>query len=364
MARRRLGFTLIELLVVIAIIAILIGLLLPAVQKVREAANRIKCTSNLKQIGLATLNYESAYGGLPYDGITANNSQYPYIPYVAGYVASAGDQSGTQGRCSTLVNILPFIEQANVGKLYWYGLDWADPNNVASGVLTTRISIYRCPSDVAADSVSYTAKWYIGGNIAFWFNTTTLAYGKTSSGTVTGEPSSYAPIAQIKTTKNSAGAEIAFTNPNVTIPWAGFGSKGAMRQNILTKILEISDGTSNTTMFSEAAGRDMQWVNGTMLPFPNVTGPIWADSDNRITVTGTAPTATTEKASNASAGTATGTCVMNCDNQNGDIYSFHTGGANICFADGSVRFVQRSIDLNTLAALVTKAGGEINTGGY
>ena len=93
---------------------------------------------------------------------------------------------------------------------------------------------------------------------------------------------------------------------------------------------------------------------GTRLDGSGNTGPIWADSDNRITVTGTEPDGknTTVKFGN-------GPCVMNCNNQQGDVYSFHIGGANVAFADGSVRFVSQSIDINTLVSLVTKGGGEV-----
>jgi prepilin-type N-terminal cleavage/methylation domain-containing protein len=112
------AFTLIELLVVIAIIAVLIGLLLPAVQKIREAANRMSCTNNLKQLGLAALNYESTFGGLPFNAITKNNNQQPFIPYVQGTVPAPGNTSGTQGRCSGLVPLLPFVEQNNILPVY------------------------------------------------------------------------------------------------------------------------------------------------------------------------------------------------------------------------------------------------------
>src|SRR5262245_44519527 len=102
------GFTLIELLVVIAIIAILIGLLLPAVQKIREAANRITCTNNLKQIGLGMHNYESTFGGLPPSRTTGAVSTAPYFPYSHSWT----------------VALLPYIEQTNSFNLYDYKADW------------------------------------------------------------------------------------------------------------------------------------------------------------------------------------------------------------------------------------------------
>src|SRR5579863_10013670 len=106
-----LAFTLVELLVVIAIIAVLIGLLLPAVQKVREAAARIQCANNLKQIGLGTLDYESAQGGLPPSRTTGGVATAPFFPYQHSWTAA----------------LLPYIEQTAAFSLYNYKANWNDP---------------------------------------------------------------------------------------------------------------------------------------------------------------------------------------------------------------------------------------------
>jgi prepilin-type N-terminal cleavage/methylation domain-containing protein/prepilin-type processing-associated H-X9-DG protein len=366
-ASRRTGFTLIELLVVIAIIAILIGLLLPAVQKVREAAARIKCTSNLKQLGLAAHNYASAYDSkFPHNAITKNNSQYPFIPYQSGYVATPGNLGGTQGRCSGLVPLLPYVEQNNIYPIYTFGADWSDPVN--TNALLINFALFRCPSSTSPDApvTPYATTYITPGNDAFAPPTANgskvnIKGGKvypTLPSTSTGWTADYTGCTQVKTTKDSTGAEIAFANPIVAaaVPWAGYGSKGAMRQNAPTPMNDTinGDGLSNTALYSEAAGRAQQCYTGRVCgPYDatSITGPIWADSDNRITVTGTS--------ADGKSAFGSGPCAMNCNNLQGDIYSFHTGGANICFADGSVHFVRDSIALPVLAALVTKAGGEI-----
>jgi prepilin-type N-terminal cleavage/methylation domain-containing protein/prepilin-type processing-associated H-X9-DG protein len=364
---RRQAFTLIELLVVIAIIAILIGLLLPAVQKVREAANRTQCTNNLKQMGLAALNFESANGALPYNAITKNNEQPPYIPYQAGYVAAPGNQGGTQGRCSILVTILPYVEQSTIASQYTFGLDWSDPAN--ANVIQLSLKLYKCPSaNTSTTPISYQSKatnYISGGNASFappngLGSSTNINGGAvypTTKCTPVGWVADYAGIGQVKTNKDAIGEEDGYANPLVAAawPWPGFGAKGATRQNGLTRILEITDGTSQTTLISEVGGRDQLCTTGNSCQaWPagsDYTGAIWADSDNRITVTGTDGTGL--------GSVGTGPCAINCSNQSGDVYAFHTGGANIGFADGSVKFVSGSVTVTILAALVTKGGGEV-----
>ncbi len=365
--RRSQGFTLIELLVVIAIIAVLIGLLLPAVQKVREAAARTQCINNLKQLGLACQNYaEPNNQCFPWNAITKNNEQPWYIPWNQLTVPTAGQASGTQGRCSVLVTLLPYIEQGNFAPIYTFNLDWADPANQTPTIINTLIKTYRCPSDRATTApftYSTNATNYIsGGNNSFAppnapgssTNVLGAAVYPTTKCTPSGTVSSYSSLCQVKTNKNASNAETGYTNALVAaaLVWAGNGSHGAMEQNGPTSIYEIKDGLSNTTLFSEAAGRDWQFTQGNVqTPLPaGTTGPIWCDSDNRLTITGT---------NGDGSANANGPCAINCNNQSGDIYSFHPGGANIVFADGSVRFVSETVPITLLASLVTKAGSEI-----
>ncbi|MGH7442271.1 MAG: DUF1559 domain-containing protein, partial [bacterium] len=214
--RRRLAFTLIELLVVIAIIAILIGLLLPAVQKVREAANRAQCINNLKQLGLAAQNHADTMSGLPY---------CPYNPTATGAVAWVGTKPWTQTHGWT-VEILPYIEQQNVYNIYKLNAVWTGAANKPA--IAAQIKVFVCPS---APGSSPAAR-YIGNNRG--------------------------PLDYIAHHVLSAAAK----------PYVGFvvhadpTGIGPLGENIRRRITDITDGTSNTILLAECAGRNQHWTMG------------------------------------------------------------------------------------------------------
>ena len=287
---RRRGFTLIELLVVIAIIAVLVGLLLPAVQKVREAAARIKCQNNLKQVALALLHHENAYGYFP-EGYRFTTPTRSFVP-----------------------PLLPFIEQANIR--YDKDKDWDHPVNQVWAQV--QIPLLYCPS--------------APGN-----------YDRVDAGVA------FRPAVSDYTVYHGV-------NPGycLLVGWPLYNPPA--ENGIMTprpcRMIEITDGTSQTLLVVENGGRPELWRMGrrvTGVGSPSAGG--WADPNVEIALDGSDTLLTT-------LGQGLGPCVMNCTNDN-EMYSFHPGGANIAFGDGSVKFIRETIKNTTFAALVTKAAGDI-----
>jgi prepilin-type N-terminal cleavage/methylation domain-containing protein/prepilin-type processing-associated H-X9-DG protein len=305
MSVRRSAFTLIELLVVIAIIAILIGLLLPAVQKVREAAARMSCSNNLKQFGLAMHNYASA-----------NDSKFPSTRFA----------NGADAKWKAWTPIaLAYVEQDNTGRLWNDSLKWNAGTNLVQS--QSRFKLFTCPS--APDSRLNATSGPLAG----------LTLGAND----------YLVPHQIRR---------RFYQANNILPLPPADQLGALQNGSATPILAISDGTSNTVMILEDAGRGSHYLlgraTGTVVPSGDGFG--WADPDSVSgSIDGTNPTTGAINSGSAFAG---GTCVMNCNNDS-EPYSFHTGGVNACFADGSVRFVRQSIAPASWAAIITRDYGDL-----
>jgi prepilin-type N-terminal cleavage/methylation domain-containing protein len=313
--RFREAFTLIELLVVIAIIAVLIGLLLPAVQKVRESAARMSCQNNMKQLGLGLHNYSSAYGYFPPGALRAPNTG----TVTAFYQRFGVTRNGV--RHNWAVFVLPYMEQDNVFRLYTLNEDWAAAANDTARA--TPLKIMNCPSTPGGMQV-FTRSVSIPSGAGGGTRTITIASGD------------YAPNNGYDSALETAGLVDPCPNRN-----------GVLDVNVSLSIPEIRDGTSNCLLLSEDAGRPNRWQAGKLtVPNGQLDGG-WADHDNEYITHGF----------NA-AGTANpGPCHTNCTNNN-EVYSFHSGGANHVFGDGSVRFIRASMDIRQFVKLLTFAGQE------
>ena len=315
--RRAAGFTLIELLVVIAIIAILIGLLLPAVQKVREAANRAKCQNHLKQWGLAMHNYHDANGKLVY------GSRLP---------------AGTTNRQSWAPQLWPYIEQDNLLRQYNLNVGfYLAPNTVTSSLnspMATPVPIYYCPSDRGAPAYAQGDQyWRVRGSYA-------VNWGPLPFQTV---PSMPVP---------TVAAPFGFTD---------YFSRHLARETRLTDIL---DGTSNTLLMSEKIMHPQDNVFDHRGDFLNDDGGgnifTTLDTPNNGIDAMKFPQYCTPTR-DLPCTTATGSGSRFAMRQSAR--SRHPGGVNCLLGDGSIRFLTNNVSLATWQALSTMNGGEIIDGG-
>jgi prepilin-type N-terminal cleavage/methylation domain-containing protein/prepilin-type processing-associated H-X9-DG protein len=303
----RRGFSLIELLVAVAIIAVLVGLLLPAVQKVREAAQRAKCQNHLKQIALAAHSYHGTHGTFP-----------------AGFTTTGGRAR------SWAVLLAPYYEHETLPQR------WLTTNPAQGGrsaLQATILPVLVCPADALPDPPQY--EQHPPGTAAF------------PDGAYFGL-SSYGP---------NAGTQ-PFVSPAV--------KDGVFHDNTKTQLADITDGTSATLLFGEHHHFDPLWAaltaNAPGFPTDFAYYAQWAMKFNWAG----GPMAVNHRlpASVATAPPAFGTAAWR------ETYwarlaaygSGHPGGANVALADGSVRLLADSVPLGTLKALSTRAGGEVADG--
>ena len=328
------GFTLIELLVVIAIIAILIGLLLPAVQKIREAANRMKCSNNMKQCALALHNYNDT------------NTNFPPSAY-AGPNVGYNDESNIGP--SWMIMILPYVEQDNLYRLYSTGIqnyiNWQQFNGAAGtfndqtwrAIATNTVKTYQCPSDPKI-SIPFTRLTGPNGPQ----NWTRSSYAANSG-------------------PGRIGNIIGGASDTITIPGTStsISAAGVMNLNFGDSVgtLSSEDGTSNTILVNHVrAGMDGSDPRGTWAlgmvgasytcncPYGDCAGPNDSGS-NSDDVKG-----------------CTNAPQLNMGCWNGDYgqangRANHSGGINAAMADGSVRYIRNSIDLTTWALLQSRNDG-------
>jgi prepilin-type N-terminal cleavage/methylation domain-containing protein/prepilin-type processing-associated H-X9-DG protein len=371
--RQRSGFTLIELLVVIAIIAVLIALLLPAVQAAREAARRIQCTNNLKQLGLALHNYISATGSAP-PGIDTTGGMLPAGSY-SGYGPT---QNATWTAWSAQALLLPYVEQSplyNAANFNWaccYSSAQSDATN--STVYLTRITSFLCPSDgiagqrninsycgsVGASTINYPADGNTTGIFRVYNAAPTVACASvTLAGITDGTSNTIAfgegLVGDYGKTNNYRGNGMAGPVDSAGIV-SGTGANPLPGNNAESNPKAVVQALQTCNSFwATLAG---QGDYGGMKQY---TGQTWALGERGQTLFNTVvppnsmlyPWRSCRLSGSSCLSCAMdGTTFVNAS-------SNHPGGCNFAFSDGSVKFLKDSINMTTYQALGTRNGGEV-----
>ncbi|HEV3257320.1 MAG TPA: DUF1559 domain-containing protein [Gemmataceae bacterium] len=335
------GFTLIELLVVIAIIGILIALLLPAVQKIREAAARMSCSNNLHQIGLAMHNYHDANNKLP--------------PAV-----------GKNGCCwgTWMVPILPYMEQNNLAQGYvnFGGLDWTGPRyngGVNAAVTSQRLKSFTCPSDSQQSKGSTTEHNYVvnAGNTSFFQTPTPIGCTPGSAGCT---PFLGAPFGYYNGVAIDSKSGFGWDS---TLPWGkgAPGDNGGPPPDITKGLMggqfaltAITDGTSNTLMAAET-------VQGTSGDYRGFTW--WGGAAGFTTyLTPNSPLPDVMEGGGCGAIPPNPPCTPTTTFAYPRMIaarSRHTNGVNVAMCDGSVHFVSNSVSYPVWNAMGSANGGEV-----
>ena len=336
------GFTLIELLVVIAIIAILIGLLLPAVQKIRDAANRMSCSNNLKQIGLGLHNHHDTVGTLPPGGMqTGRNGQPCYTNWA--------------------IETLPYIEHDNLYKRYRQ--DLLNEHSINNAVGRERVKTYECPADHLRGRLEQ-PRTGPGSGLQWMHGSYRAVSGR--SGAIgrafwdTFEDNFWPPNWQMDQAWRGAlhGTATAYNGvpaQNAT----GTNGSPLSQMGGPESLSSITDGLSNTLMVGEWTSRAGVVPSGFDDAGTQATrrATFWAYTYASYNQSSVSTESRVLNNDYVKCVTTAGQGLSNpCKRSFG---SNHTGGMNFVFCDGSVKFIRYAVDINLLAFMATISGGEI-----